>query len=150
MAKNDTLCSSFESAKQAAAQMYHHSNKVEANNTRLRHTLCLCQQAFEVLDLVSELRDACAHNPRNPAHAGSGFSMNEYGSLELTTLRSPDNQKQSLAARSRVVLQNLEGMLEIRVYLPTNMGGTHVDTVPDHGDQRAELHQQECGDGHGP
>ena len=26
VAKNDTLCSSFESAKQAAAQMYHHSN----------------------------------------------------------------------------------------------------------------------------
>ncbi|KAL5486871.1 hypothetical protein EMCRGX_G019407 [Ephydatia muelleri] len=126
VAKNSTLCSSFESAKQAATLMYHHSNMVEANNTRLRHTLCLCQQAFDVLDLVSEMRDARGHDPRNPAHAGFGFSMNECGSL--TTLRSPDNQKQSLAARSRAVLQKLEGMPEIQVYLPTNLG-THTWTL---------------------
>ena len=33
---------------------------------------------------------------------------------------------------------------------PDQHGGAHVDTVPDHGDQRPELHQRECGDGYGP
>ncbi|KAL5468804.1 hypothetical protein EMCRGX_G029925 [Ephydatia muelleri] len=121
--KNDTLSSSFESSKQMAAQMYHHSNKVEANNTRLRHTLVLCQQAFDVSDLLSEMKDVRAHDPRNPAHASSGFSMNEYGSLESTTLRGSDNQKQTLATRARATLQCLEGMPEIQVYLPTTLGG---------------------------
>ena len=37
--------------------------------------------------------------------------MNEYGSLESTKLRSPDNQslRQSLTARTRAVLQNAGG-----------------------------------------
>ena len=110
-----------------AAQMYHHSNKAEANNTRLKHTLALYQQAFEVSDLLMEMRDARVHDPRNPAHASSGFSMNEYGSLESSTaLRSPDNQKQLLVARSRATLQTLEGMSEIQVYLPTTLGGGHT------------------------
>ena len=30
------------------------------------------------MDLVSEMRDMRAHDPRNPAHASSGFLMNEY------------------------------------------------------------------------
>lgn len=122
-AKNDTLSSSFESSKQMATQMYHHSNKVEANNTRLRHTLYLCQQVFEVTDLISEMRDVRVHDQRNPAHAGSGFSMNEYASLDSTTLRSPDNQKQSLASRTRGMLQALESMSEIQGHMPTSFGG---------------------------
>ena len=52
--------------------------------------------------------------------------MNEYGSLESTNLRSSDNQslRQSLTARTRAVLQTLDGMPEVQVYFPTTtMGG---------------------------
>lgn len=116
--KNTTLANSFENAKANTEFMYTQAQSVEANNTRLRHALKLCQQACEVFEVLLELRFS------DPRHSGSNpnyYSTYEvYNSLESST-RSPDREqvstKHSIAYKVRSLLHTLEEDTELPKYL---------------------------------
>ena len=115
--KNTTLANSFETAKANTEIMYTQAQSVEANNTRLRHALKLCQQACEVFEVLLELRFS------DPRHSGSNPnyypSFEVYNSLESST-RSPDREqvstKHSIANRVRCLLHALEEDTELPKY----------------------------------
>lgn len=54
--KHATLAHSFESSKANMDSMYHTVLKVEANNTRMKLIIKLCQQACEVYEVLLDLR----------------------------------------------------------------------------------------------
>eukprot|EP00731_Ephydatia_muelleri_P008707 Em0004g1045a len=98
----------YESGKNAYLTVSKFRREYPAYTTLCRST---------VLRLVSKHEEHGTMEDRLKLHCGmkkSSFSMNEYGSLESMNLRSPDNQslRQSLTARTRAVLQTLDGMPE--------------------------------------
>ena len=106
--KNTTLANSFENAKANIEVMYNQVQGVEANNTRLRHTLQLCQQACEVFEVLLEL---ALNDPRH-------FSSNPryYPSFESLESLTQSPEQVSVKHKVRSLLHTLEGNTELKNY----------------------------------
>jgi len=151
LAKLDTMTLSFENAKADMTDMYHKANICEANNTRLRHALKLCQQACEVYEVLLECKNV---DPRfcNGSISSTYYASASYDSLDPST-RSPDREglllhRTSLPGRVRMLLNQLEANPELQNYLPYDKhsmlsqntgttsglsslsGGTDIDITP--------------------
>jgi hypothetical protein len=119
--KNTMLANSFENAKANMESMYSHAQKVEANNTRLLLALKHCYQAYEVYEVLMELRMTDRRNPHY-------FPSFDYSSLESST-RSPDREHPSSASstsgkphavlRARNLLHSLDSDAQLQKFLPT-------------------------------
>ena len=113
---------SFQNAKAEMTAMYHKAKEYEANNTRLRHTLKLCEQACDVYEILLEYKtiDSRHHSSGNSSYFHSLESLD-------TTTRSPDRDvpivRNSLPARARVLLIQLEANPELQSYLPYSRHG---------------------------
>ena len=109
--KNTTLANSFETAKANAEIMYMQAQSVEANNTRLRHALKLCQQACEVFEVLLEL---ALNDPRH-------FSSNPryYPSFESLESLTPSPEQVSMKHKVRNLLHTLEEGIELPKYHPS-------------------------------
>ena len=112
------MTSSFEKSKEDMTAMYHKAKEYEANNTRLRHALKLCQQACEVYEILMEYRSL---DVRNHNSGNSSFFPSFDSSLDAAT-RSPDREalvmRNTLPARARMLLNQLESNPELQSYLP--------------------------------
>ena len=122
-AKNTMLANSFENAKANMENMYSHSQKVEANNTRLLHAVRYCYQACEIYEVLMELR--ISSDRRSNAHYFPSF---DYSSLESST-RSPDRTehhsstssssgKPTAILRARSLLHSLDSDTELQNFIP--------------------------------
>ncbi len=121
LAKLQTMTLSFENSKADMTSMYHKAKICEANNTRLRHALKLCQQACEVYEVLLECKNVdprfCNGSIMNPStYYGPSTS---YDSLDTNT-RSPDREgiHRSLPSRVRMLLNQLESNPELQNFLP--------------------------------
>ena len=116
------MTNSFEKAKEDMIAMYHRANKFEANNTRLRHALKLCQQACEVNEILMDYRGL---DTRNHGSGNSSY-FPSYDSSFDTTSRSPDREglitRNCLPGRVRALLNQLESNPELQSYLPYKLG----------------------------
>ncbi len=114
------MTSSFEKAKEDMITMYHTAKEFEANNTRLRHALRLCQQACEVNEILIEYKTL---DPRTHSSANSSYFPSFESSFDATT-RSPDREVHAarggscLPGRARALLNQLESNPELQSYLP--------------------------------
>ena len=118
--KHATLAHSFESSKANMDSMYHTALKVEANNTRMKLIIKLCQQACEVYEVLLDLR---ASESRNGSTSTTYFPSFDYSdSIDAASTRNPDREammiKHSPAYRARSLLHSLEGNHELQRYLP--------------------------------
>ena len=118
--KHATLAHSFESSKANMDSMYHKALKVEANNTRMKLIIKLCQQACEVYEVLLDLRTS---ESRNGSTSTAYFPSFDYSdSIDAASTRSPDREammiKHSPAYRARSLLHSLEGNPELQHYLP--------------------------------
>ncbi len=118
--KHATLAHSFESSKANMDSMYHTALKVEANNTRMKLIIKLCQQACEVYEVLLDLRMS---ESRNGSTSTAYFPSFDYSdSIDAASTRSPDREammiKHSPAYRARSLLHSLEGNTELQHYLP--------------------------------
>ena len=118
--KHATLAHSFESSKANMDSMYHTALKVEANNTRMKLIIKLCQQACEVYEVLLDLRTS---ESRNGSTSTAYFPSFDYSdSIDAASTRSPDREammiKHSPAYRARSLLHSLEGNPELQHYLP--------------------------------
>ena len=132
-AKNTMLANSFENAKSNMESMYSHSQKVEANNTRLLQSLRHCYQACEIYEVLFELRITDRRNPQF-------FPSFDSCSLESST-RSPDREHHSSVSassgrsntilRARSLLHTLDSDTQLQNYLPVRQhppNGTNLTT----------------------
>lgn len=128
------MTSSFEKAKEDEILMYHQAKRYEANNTRLRHALKLCQQACEVNDLLIEYRNI--PDGRNHSSANSSYFPSFDSSFDTTT-RSPDREasiaRNCLPSRIRNLLSQLESNPELQSYLPYGKLGKSNGDYHGHG-----------------
>ena len=128
------MTSSFEKAKEDEILMYHQAKKYEANNTRLRHALKLCQQACEVNELLLEYKNI--PDARNHSSANSSYFPSFDSSLDTNT-RSPDREgsvaRNSLPGRIRTLLSQLESNPELQSYLPYGKLGRSSSEFHGHG-----------------
>lgn len=122
-----TLTGSIERSKDEMISMYHTAKEYEANNTRLRHALRLCQQACDVYDILLEYKSVESsrhhHGSVNSAYYPSSFDS----SLDTSTVRSPDREvllvRNSLPGRIRSLLSQLEANPDLQNYLPYSKHG---------------------------
>ena len=117
--KHTTLAHSFESSKANMDSMYHTALKVESNNTRMKLAIRLCQQAFDVYEVLLDLR---ASESRNGGSSSTYFPSFDYSDSIDTSTRSPDREamiiKHSPAYRARSLLHSLENNPELQQYFP--------------------------------
>ena len=125
LSKLKTMTLSFENSKADMTAMYHKAKICEANNTRLRHALKLCQQACEVYEVLLECKNV------DPRFCNGSINSTYYASYESsldTATRSPDRegllQRSSLPNRVRMLLNQLEANPELQNYLPYDKHGT--------------------------
>ena len=108
-AKNRTLTGSFDAAKLETDAMYQKLSLVEANNCRLTHALRQCQQAYEIQELLCELRlaDSRVGDPNTSFPSILGFD---------SPTRSPERDmagvRHILLSRARTLLHTLESSKE--------------------------------------
>ena len=118
--KHATLAHSFESSKANMDSMYHTALKVEANNTRMKLIIKLCQQACEVYEVLLDLRMSESINGSTSTAYFPSFDYSD--SIDAASTRSPDREammiKHSPAYRARSLLHSLEGNPELQHYLP--------------------------------
>lgn len=128
-----TMTSSFEKAKEDMIEMYHKAKEYEANNTRLRHALKLCQQSCEVNDILIEYKNLDA---RNHGSVNSSY-FPSFDSSYDTTARSPDREvlvvRNCLPGRVRSLLNQLESNPELQSYLPYGKLGKSNGDYHGHG-----------------
>lgn len=141
------MTSSFEKAKEEEIQMYHMAKCYEANNTRLRHALKLCQQAFEVGELLIEYRNLAPESGGRGHHHNGSANSSYFPSFDSSfdaSARSPDREacvtRNSLHGRMRNLLSQLESNPELQNYMPYGRhnggggrGGHGSGEYPGHG-----------------
>jgi hypothetical protein len=112
-AKNQTLSSSFEMAKQETESMYVKLTKVEGNNMKLRTIAKMCQQACEVHELLYEMATnfSTLCEMTYPTRTGGG------------TRSSSDDSDKGMLSRARVLLRDLDSNMELQSHVSQSSSG---------------------------
>lgn len=121
-AKYHTLTGSFEMAKLESDSMFKKLSTVEANNMRLRQALRHCQQAYEIQELLCELRLVDGR----VVDAGSSYSaMLGYDSPSRSPDRDLSGVRHILLSRARTLLHTLEtSKEELQCFQPSSQSDT--------------------------
>ena len=143
-----TMTRNFENAKEDNFQTYQHLKRFEANNTRLRHALRLCQQGREVYEFLLEcqriLDPTRHHSLAYPSYFPSfnfGTTTHSLGGQELGG--SASSSRSSLPGRKQLLLSQLEANPELQSYLPygkVTSRGANIEVGGGEGSGVEELH----------
>ena len=120
-AKLQTLTGSFENAKLESEAMFEKLSKVEANNVRLRHATRQCQQAYEIQELLCELRLVDGR----VGDTTSSYAMPNFDSPSRSPDRDLSGVRHILLSRARTLLHTLESSKEeLQSFQPSSQSDT--------------------------